>query len=96
VNARSSTLYGCTGRLLPSTLNVSSATVTCGAYPTLLVGFRLGLFRRRPRALSVNRKKVNRNHARDRAPGERTVAAVKTWNTTKTSQPVRLTGTGEG
>jgi hypothetical protein len=31
------------------------------------------------RKLSVNQKKVNTNHARNRAPGERAVATLKTW-----------------
>jgi hypothetical protein len=36
-------------------------------------------FRRRPKRLSVNQRLVNRNHARNRAPGERAVATLKTW-----------------
>jgi transposase len=44
------------------------------AGPTIAVPFR-----RRPRRLSANQKKVNRNHARNRAPGERAVATLKTW-----------------
>ena len=44
------------------------------AGPTIAVPFR-----RRPRKLSTNQKKVNRNHARNRAPGERAVATLKTW-----------------
>ena len=36
-------------------------------------------FRRRPRRLSRYQKVVNRNHARNRAPGERAVATLKTW-----------------
>jgi hypothetical protein len=44
------------------------------AGPTIAVPFR-----RRPRKLSANQKKVNRNHARNRAPGERAVATLKTW-----------------
>jgi hypothetical protein len=44
------------------------------AGPTIAVPFR-----RRPRRLSTNQEKVNRNHARNRAPGERAVATLKTW-----------------
>jgi hypothetical protein len=44
------------------------------AGPTIAVPFR-----RRPRRPSVNQKKVNHNHARNRAPGERAVATLKTW-----------------
>jgi hypothetical protein len=44
------------------------------AGPTIAVPFRRG-----PRTLSTNQKKVNRNHARNRAPGERAVATLKTW-----------------
>jgi hypothetical protein len=44
------------------------------AGPTIGVPFRRG-----PRALSANQKTVNRNHARNRAPGERAVATLKTW-----------------
>jgi transposase len=36
-------------------------------------------FRRRPRRLSRNQRAVNRNRARNRAPGERAVATLKTW-----------------
>ena len=36
-------------------------------------------FRRRPRRLSRNQRTVNRNRARNRAPGERAVATLKTW-----------------
>jgi hypothetical protein len=36
-------------------------------------------FRRHPRRLSRNQEVVNRNHARNRAPGERAVATLKTW-----------------
>jgi len=35
--------------------------------------------RRRPRRLSRNQRAVNRNRARNRAPGERAVATLKTW-----------------
>jgi hypothetical protein len=45
-----------------------------GAGPHIAVPFR-----RRPRKLSRNQKAVNRNHARNRAPGERAVAILKTW-----------------
>lgn len=45
-----------------------------GAGPIVAVPFR-----RRPRRLSRNQKKVNANHARNRAPGERAVATLKTW-----------------
>jgi hypothetical protein len=44
------------------------------AGPTIAVPFR-----RRPRELSADQKKVNHNHARNRAPGERAVATLKTW-----------------
>lgn len=43
------------------------------AGPTIAVPYR------RPRTLSANQVKVNRNHARNRAPGERAVATLKTW-----------------
>jgi hypothetical protein len=36
-------------------------------------------YRRHPKPLSRNQKIVNRNHARNRAPGERAVATLKTW-----------------
>ena len=36
-------------------------------------------FRRRPRRLSANERAVNRSHARNRGPGERAVATLKTW-----------------
>jgi hypothetical protein len=38
-------------------------------------------YRRRPRPLPRNQKIVNRNrnHARNRAPGERAMATLKTW-----------------
>jgi DDE superfamily endonuclease len=36
-------------------------------------------FRRRPRPLSQDQTAVNRNHARNRAPGERAIATLKTW-----------------
>jgi transposase len=42
------------------------------AGPTIAVPYR-----RRPRTLSANQVKVNRNHARNRAPGERAVATLK-------------------
>jgi hypothetical protein len=45
-----------------------------GAGPTIAVPFR-----RRPKRLSRNQKIVNRNHARNRAPGERAMATLKTW-----------------
>jgi len=45
-----------------------------GAGPVVAVAFR-----RRPKRLSRNQKAVNRNHARNRAPGERAVATLKTW-----------------
>lgn len=45
-----------------------------GAGPVVAVPYR-----RRPRRLSRNQKIVNRNHARNRAPGERAVATLKTW-----------------
>lgn len=45
-----------------------------GASPHIVVPFR-----RRPRRLSGNQKAVNRNRARNRAPGERAVATLKTW-----------------
>jgi hypothetical protein len=45
-----------------------------GAGPNITVPFR-----RRPRRLSRNQRAVNRNRARNRAPGERAVATVKTW-----------------
>jgi len=35
--------------------------------------------RRRPKQLSVNQRLANRNQARNRAPGERAVATLKTW-----------------
>ncbi|GIH21682.1 hypothetical protein Raf01_98540 [Rugosimonospora africana] len=44
------------------------------AGPTIAVPFR-----RQPRTLSTNQKKVNSNHARNRAPGERAIATLKTW-----------------
>lgn len=44
------------------------------AGPTIAVPFR-----RKPRRLSTNQQKVNANHARNRAPGERAVATLKTW-----------------
>ncbi|GAA5198427.1 hypothetical protein GCM10023322_71820 [Rugosimonospora acidiphila] len=37
-------------------------------------------FPRRPRRLSSNQGAANRNHARNRAPGERAVATLKSWN----------------
>jgi hypothetical protein len=43
-----------------------------GAGPVVAVPFR-----RRPRRPSVNQKKVNTNHARNHAPGERAVATLK-------------------
>jgi hypothetical protein len=45
-----------------------------GASPHITVPFR-----RRPRRLSRNQRAVNRNRARNRAPGERAVATIKTW-----------------
>jgi DDE superfamily endonuclease len=36
-------------------------------------------FRRRPRLLSTNQRIVNANHARNRGPGERAMATLKTW-----------------
>jgi transposase len=45
-----------------------------GAGPNITVPFR-----RRPRRLSRNQRVVNRNRARNRAPGERAVATLKTW-----------------
>jgi hypothetical protein len=45
-----------------------------GAGPNITVPFR-----RRPRRLSRNQRAVNRNRARNRAPGERAVATLKTW-----------------
>jgi hypothetical protein len=45
-----------------------------GAAPNIVVPFR-----RRPRRLSRNQRAVNRNRARNRAPGERAVATLKTW-----------------
>ena len=47
-----------------------------GADPAIIVPFR-----RRPRRLSRNQRTVNRNRnrARNRAPGERAVATLKTW-----------------
>jgi len=45
-----------------------------GASPHITVPFR-----RRPRRLSANQRAVNRNRARNRAPGERAVATLKTW-----------------
>jgi DDE superfamily endonuclease/Helix-turn-helix of DDE superfamily endonuclease len=45
-----------------------------GAGPVIAVPFR-----RRPRRLSRNQKAINRNHARNRAPGERAMAILKTW-----------------
>jgi hypothetical protein len=45
-----------------------------GAGPNITVPFR-----RRPRRLSRNQRAVNRNRSRNRAPGERAVATLKTW-----------------
>lgn len=45
-----------------------------GAGPVVAVPFR-----RRPRKPSRNQRKVNANHARNRAPGERAVATLKSW-----------------
>jgi hypothetical protein len=45
-----------------------------GAGPVVAVAFR-----RRPKRPSRNQKAVNRNHARNRAPGERAVATLKGW-----------------
>ncbi len=45
-----------------------------GAGPVVAVPFR-----RRPRKPSRNQQKVNANHARNRAPGERAVATLKSW-----------------
>jgi hypothetical protein len=45
-----------------------------GAGPVVAVPFR-----RHPRRLSRNQEAVNRNHARNRAPGERAVATLKSW-----------------
>ncbi len=45
-----------------------------GAGPAVAVPFR-----RRPRKPSRNQQKVNANHARNRAPGERAVATLKSW-----------------
>jgi hypothetical protein len=36
-------------------------------------------FRRRPRPLSNNQRIVNANRARNRGPGERAMATLKTW-----------------
>jgi hypothetical protein len=36
-------------------------------------------FRRRPRRLSANQRQVNANRARNRGPGERAMATLKTW-----------------
>jgi hypothetical protein len=44
------------------------------AGPTIAVPYR-----RHPRPLSRNQKAANRNHAHNRAPGERAVATLKTW-----------------
>lgn len=44
------------------------------AGPTIAVPYR-----RHPKPLSRNQKIVNANHARNRAPGERAVAILKTW-----------------
>jgi hypothetical protein len=44
------------------------------AGPTIAVPYR-----RHPKPLSRNQKIVNRNHAHNRAPGERAVATLKTW-----------------
>jgi hypothetical protein len=45
-----------------------------GAGPMIAVPFR-----RRPRRLSTNQRKVNANRARNRGPGERAMATLKTW-----------------
>jgi hypothetical protein len=45
-----------------------------GAGPVVAVPFR-----RRPRRLSLNQKKVNTDHARNRAPGERAAVILKSW-----------------
>jgi hypothetical protein len=44
------------------------------AGPTIAVPYR-----RYPKPLSRNQKIVNQNHARNRAPGERAIATLKTW-----------------
>jgi hypothetical protein len=44
------------------------------AGPTIAVPFR-----RKPRRLSANQQKVNTDHARNRAPGERAIVTLKTW-----------------
>jgi len=46
-----------------------------GAGPMVAVPFR----RRTARRLSANERAVNRSHARNRGPGERAVAILKTW-----------------
>jgi len=49
-------------------------------HPYLRAGPVLAVpFRRRPRRLSANERAVNRSHARNRGPGERAVATIKTW-----------------
>jgi hypothetical protein len=45
-----------------------------GAAPNIAVPFR-----RRPRPLSNNQRRVNANRARNRGPGERANATLKTW-----------------
>ena len=47
-----------------------------GAGPLVAVPFR-----RRPRRLSANERAGNRSHDRNRGPGERAVATLKTWKT---------------
>jgi hypothetical protein len=45
-----------------------------GAAPTIMVPFRRG-----PRPLSKAQKQVSAAHARNRGPGERANATLKTW-----------------